>query len=452
MAEQMGSCKYLFMSLLMLFQVVQCRVLTVSEIVDVKLPHQPKSFRIDLVHRDSLISPLSPGNISSTARWKRVLERSNERLRKFQLDSRSYSDKVSDIKDAQAPVSSGTGEFLMKLAIGTPAVSYSVILDTGSDLTWTQCKPCEDCYSQPTPIFDPSKSSSYSTVPCSSSLCAALPQPGCSKSSCQYYYTYGDSSSTSGILSYETFTLTAQKLPQIAFGCGENNQGTGFSQGGGLIGFGRGPLSFISQIGPSVGNKFSYCLVSTSDPPSKTSPLIIGSAAGLNAKTFGFTPLIKNSVHETFYYLSLEGISVGNKALDIPAGTFELDSGGSGGIIIDSGTTITYLKQSGYDAVKQGLDSAVSLPQADGSSVGFDLCYTSAAAAFPSITFHFKGADYVLAKENYLYHDSTGVVCLAMMPSSDLSIFGNFQQQNFQILYDLDSSTLSFAPAVCDSL
>jgi len=268
-------------------------------------------------------------------------------------------------------------------------------------------------------------------------------------------YTYGDYSSTQGILSYETFTLSSQSIPHVAFGCGQDNEGSGFSQGGGLVGFGRGPLSFISQLGPSVGNKFSYCLVSVNDSPSKSSPLFLGQTASLNAKTVSSTPIILSSSQPTFYYLSLEGISVGGKLLNIPARTFDLQSDGYGGLIIDSGTTVTYLEQAGYDIVKKALMSSIKLPQADGSSIGLDLCYSkfgSSTSNFPSMTFHFKGADYYLPKENYIYVDSSGIICLAMLPSSGMSIFGNFQQQNYHILYDNGRNMLSFAPTVCDTI
>jgi hypothetical protein len=39
------------------------------------------------------------------------------------------------------PVSPGEGEFLTRFALGTPAQSFTLILDTGSDLVWTQCLP-----------------------------------------------------------------------------------------------------------------------------------------------------------------------------------------------------------------------------------------------------------------------------------------------------------------------
>lgn len=433
--------------LLSILRLMQCRDLYKSPI------HEPLiGLRIELVHRDSLHSPISPGNITSTQRFKRALQRSQQRLETLQLSVLPNSDKLAD-KAMVSPVSAGTGEFLMQIAIGTPYLSYSAILDTGSDLTWTQCKPCSSCYKQPTPIFDPSKSSTYSTVPCSSSLCQALPISDCNNTECEYLYTYGDYSSTTGILAYETFTLSSQQVPKIAFGCGEDNEGSGFGQGAGLVGFGRGPLSFISQIGPSVGNMFSYCLTSVTDSSSQTSPLLIGQGASSNSQTFSSTPLIQGSSQPTFYYLSLEGISYGGQLLDIPAGTFDLQSDGSGGLIIDSGTTVTYLAQAGYNSVKKAVQSAINLPKADGSAIGLDLCYSgSSKTSFPTMTFHFKGADYSLAQENYIYVDSSGIICLAMLPSSSMSIFGNIQQQNYQILYDNGKNTLSFAPTVCDTL
>ena len=205
-----------------------------------------------------------------------------------------------------------------------------------------------------------------------------------------------------------------------------------------------------------MGNKFSYCLVSRTDSSSKTSPLFLGNSASLKATTVGSTPIVQGS-SSNHYYLSLDEISVGGQSLAIPTGTFDIQSDGSGGLIIDSGTTLTYLQQTAYDAVKKAMMSSINLPQADGSSVGLDLCFNqqgSSNASFPSMTFHFKGADYDVPKENYLFPDSTSdIVCLAMLPSnSDFAIFGNVQQQNYQILYDNENNVLSFAPTACDTL
>lgn len=69
----------------------------------------------------------------------------------------------------------GSGNYIVTVGLGTPKRDLSLIFDTGSDITWTQCQPCsKSCYSQSETIFDPSKSTSYANVSCKSSQCAEL--------------------------------------------------------------------------------------------------------------------------------------------------------------------------------------------------------------------------------------------------------------------------------------
>lgn len=414
-------------------------------------------FRAELIRVDSL------GNFTKFERIQRATQRSHHRMARL-TGEQATTTKVAANSDAasissiRAPVHAGNGEFLMDLAIGTPSLPFAAIIDTGSDLIWTQCKPCVECFDQPTPIYDPTKSSTYSKLPCSGDLCSALPTSMCnSDNSCEYLYSYGDSSSTQGALGSETFTLgskSAVSVPHIGFGCGDTNQGSGFSQGGGLVGLGRGPLSLISQL--KVG-KFSYCLTSL-DETTKKSPLLFGSLAEMNGTAIKSTPLTKNSLQPSFYYLNLKGISVGKMPLKIPPTAFALQDDGTGGLIIDSGTSITYLDMSVYKVLKKAFLSQVKLQVADGSDVGLDLCFkmpsdSSADVEVPKLLFHFEGADLDLPGENYVVLDSsTGLLCLTMMGSTGMSIFGNFQQQNMQILYNLEKESLSFMPAQCDQL
>ncbi|XP_058089605.1 aspartic proteinase nepenthesin-2 [Magnolia sinica] len=405
----------------------------------------PKGIRVDLFHVDY------GGNFTKLELLQRAIKRGKHRLERLKAGDVLAADDGSD--ELQAPVHAGNGEFLINLSIGTPTVPFSAIVDTGSDLIWTQCKPCTSCYNQPTPIFDPSKSSSYSNLPCSSSLCKALPTSTCSPD-CEYLYAYGDYSTTQGVLASETFTFGSKiTVPHIGFGCGDDNEGKGFSQGAGLVGLGWGPLSLISQLG---AGKFSYCLTSLDD--SKTSPLFFGSTASFGkGLKVGSTPLIKNPSQPTFYYLSLEGITVGGTLLSIPKSTFALKDDGSGGLIIDSGTSITYLEEVGYKLVRKAFVSQVQLEEADASSTGLDLCFSlpsdASTVEVPKLVFHFNGADLDLPAENYMILDSsTGLLCLTIMDSTGMSIFGNFQQQNLQFVYDLQKETLSFAPVQCDQL
>ncbi|KAJ8625545.1 hypothetical protein MRB53_034075 [Persea americana] len=408
--------------------------------------HVPEGIRVDLIHVDY------GGNFTKLELLQRAIKRGKHRLERLKATAILAADDSGE--KVQAPTHAGNGEFLVNLAIGTPPVPFAAILDTGSDLIWTQCKPCTNCYQQTTPIFDPSDSSSYSKLPCSSPLCTALPTSMCS-SGCEYLYAYGDYSTTQGVMASETFTFGSTKVPKIGFGCGDDNEGRGFSQGAGLVGLGRGPLSLISQLG---SGKFSYCLTSIDD--TKTSPLLFGSLANMDEKVkdqAGVTPLVQNPSQPSFFYLSLEDITVGGTLLGIPKSTFALNEDGTGGLIIDSGTTITYLESAGYKLVKKAFASQTKLPVADGSATGLDLCFSvpsdSSTVEVPKLTFHFKGADIDLPPDNYMIQDSsTGLLCLLIMESSGMSIFGNMQQQNLQVVYDLEKEVLSIAPVQCDQL
>lgn len=167
-----------------------------------------------------------------------------------------------------------------------------------------------------------------------------------------------------------------------------------------------------SQLGTSMGNKFSYYLVSLNDSPSKTSPQFLGNNATLNDTNVSSTPIIQNTLNETFYYLSLKGISVEHKLLAILSCTFDLQSDGSGRLIIDSGMPVTHLPQNAYDVVKEALNSSINLPHARGSTVGLDLCFQrgNPNASLPSMIFHFKGAYIVLSKDNYLFDIGNGML------------------------------------------
>ena len=92
------------------------------------------------------------------------------------------------------PVYAGDGEFFMNLLIRTPVVPLVVIMDTGSDLIWTQCKPCTYCFEQATPVFNLKLSSSFSDVTCSSKMCKALRNSSCGNGCCEYLNVYGDGS------------------------------------------------------------------------------------------------------------------------------------------------------------------------------------------------------------------------------------------------------------------
>ncbi|RAL40247.1 hypothetical protein DM860_008387 [Cuscuta australis] len=408
-----------------------------------------KGFRATLRRVDS------GGNLTGLERLSRAASRGAHRL------------SVAGT-EVESRVRAGSGEFLVEMSIGTPPAPFEAIVDTGSDLIWTQCKPCRLCFPQRTPVFDPEKSSSFSRLPCSSNLCSALPVSSCA-GGCEYTYSYGDYSTTQGVMATEVFTFDGNVTAgKVAFGCSRDNEGSGFSQGSGLVGLGRGPLSLVSQLEEP---KFSYCLTAI-DGGGSTSTLLMGAIAGGEEDKIGnskkvTTPLVRNPSQPSFYYITLEGISLGRTRLPVAETAFKLNSDGSGGTIVDSGTTLTYLNGEAFGALKEELKRQMGHLAADESgATGLDLCFRlppdAEEIAVPKLTLHLGGgADLELPGENYVVADkSYGVACLAMGSSSGgggggeggMSIIGNIQQQNMMVIHDLVKDSISFVPTNCDHI
>uniref|UniRef100_A0A7N0T444 Peptidase A1 domain-containing protein n=1 Tax=Kalanchoe fedtschenkoi TaxID=63787 RepID=A0A7N0T444_KALFE len=350
-------------------------------------------------------------------------------------------------------LSQGSGEYFTRIGVGTPPRYLYMVLDTGSDIVWLQCAPCKKCYSQSDPIFDPRRSTSYSPIPCRSNLCNRLDSPGCNSRNnhCMYQVSYGDGSFTVGEFSTETLTFRRARVANVSVGCGHDNEGL-FVGAAGLLGLGRGKLSFPAQTGNRFDRKFSYCLVDRSASAKPSSMLFGRTAASRNAV---YTPMLTNAKLETFYYLELMGISVGGTRVPrITSSLFKLDPTGNGGVIIDSGTSVTRLTRPAYVALRDAFRAGASgLKRAGGFSL-FDTCYDLSGKTevkVPTVVLHFRGADVSLPATNYLIPvDSSGTFCFAFAGTSGgLSIIGNIQQQGFRVVFDLSGKRVGFAPRGC---
>ncbi|KDO42750.1 hypothetical protein CISIN_1g014537mg [Citrus sinensis] len=219
---------------------------------------QTGGFSVELIHRDSPKSPFYNSSETPYQRLRDALTRSLNRLNHFNQNS-----SISSSKASQADIIPNNANYLIRISIGTPPTERLAVADTGSDLIWTQCEPCppSQCYMQDSPLFDPKMSSTYKSLPCSSSQCASLNQKSCSGVNCQYSVSYGDGSFSNGNLATETVTLgsttgQAVALPGITFGCGTNNGGLFNSKTTGIVGLGGGDISLISQMRTTIaGNQ-----------------------------------------------------------------------------------------------------------------------------------------------------------------------------------------------------
>ncbi|XP_057525349.1 aspartic proteinase CDR1-like [Amaranthus tricolor] len=397
-------------------------------------------FTTDLIHRDSIISPLYNPTKTHWEKLNDALRRSTTRARYFGL-----SDSRAMVGSLVVPAG---GEYIMNISIGSPPVTLLGIADTGSDLTWTQCKPCVQCYNQSLPIFDPRKSSSFQPIPCGSPICSSnLATSDCnSNGDCTYSYSYGDKSYTYGVLASETITFESNSFSGVIVGCGHDNGGSFNEEGSGLIGLGGGELSLVTQLKLTIDGKFSYCLV----PFFKTSlvgKISFGPEALVSGTDVVSTPLIKKSP-STFYYLTLESIEIGNVNLGYKESRIKYAE--EGNIIIDSGTTLTLLPQKFYQDLEAEVKKNIKAEPVDDPEGMMSLCYKSDRDLdVPIINMRFAGADLELKPWNTFIKVQEDIVCLAMVPATEVAIFGNLAQMDFLVGYDLEQGKVSFKSTNC---
>lgn len=421
-------------------QVVFYFLLTLVSFSHLEGKNQNDGFTIELIHRYSPKSPFYNSSMTLKERGQRLALRSASR-------HRHHFQRLISI-DIGTDIIPNDGDYLIKIAIGLPPVNLFAIADTGSDLIWVQCKPCEYCYSQTTPMFDPEKSSSYNTLPCNSTYCASDSNMQCTDDSsqeCEYFYAYGNGSTISaGIMGTDLFTFDSTKSSCV-FGCGLVQDGGFDNDAGGLVGLGGGPLSLVSQLGPTIANKFSYCLTPTDS--NYTSRLTLGSNSHARkaSKQTVTTPLMTQKDIPTYYMVNLKGISIGNKEVEVEKG-----------IVIDSGSTLTYLDTSEYSRLEALVKEAITAMPMSKPPDELRLCYNKTnSAGFKApfkMVFQFDGGDLMLEDTNF-FIDFGDYVCLGIVPSDGDDgpmIFGNVAQVNFEIEFDLKGKTVSFTPSICN--
>lgn len=352
--------------------------------------------------------------------------------------------------DVVSGTDQGSGEYFIRIGVGSPPRNQYMVIDSGSDIVWVQCKPCSQCYKQFDPLFDPAASASYSGVSCNSMVCNRIEKPGCHAGRCRYEVDYGDGSFTKGNLALETLTFGQTMVRNVAIGCGHTNRGM-FIGAAGLLGLGGGSMSFVGQLGGQIGGAFSYCLVTRGAQASGS--LIMGREA-LPVGAL-WAPLVRNLKYPTFYYIGLSGLVVGGVRVPIPEDSFRLTESGGGGVVMDTGTAVTRLPTLAYEAFRnEFLAQTANLPRAPGMSI-FDTCYDLSgftSVRVPTVSFYFTdGPALNLPASNFLIPaNDMGTFCFAFAPSpSGLSIIGNTQQEGIQISFDGANGFVGFGPNTC---
>ncbi|RCV24937.1 hypothetical protein SEVIR_5G123300v4 [Setaria viridis] len=409
-------------------------------------------FRVEFIHRDSARSPFHDPALSP---HDRLLAAARRSLRGEVLGRSVLAAAPAPAADSgvESKIISRSFEYLMAVNVGTPPTQMLAIADTGSDLVWVNCRNGSGAAAAAGGVFAPSRSSTYEVVSCRSDACQGLNQASCdSASNCQYQYGYGDGSRTVGVLSTETFTFVdggarQVQVPHVDFGCSTYMAGT--FRADGLVGLGAGAFSLVSQLGSatSFGRRFSYCLIPSSAGANSSSTLNFGSRAVVSEPGAAKTPLVPGEV-DTYYTVALESVAVGGRAV----------ASNESAIIVDSGTTLTFLDPALLQPLVAELGRRINLTRAQPPEQLLEVCYDVSGRAqedwgIPDVTLRFGGGgDVTLRPENTFVMVQEGTLCLALVPVSEatpVSILGNIAQQNLHVGYDLDARTVTFAAADC---
>nr|XP_010920536.1 aspartic proteinase PCS1 [Elaeis guineensis] len=364
----------------------------------------------------------------------------------------------------------------VSLSVGTPPQNVSMVLDTGSELSWLLCNATAGG-----PSFHLRASSSYAPIPCSSATCRdgtrdlSIPATCDAASSlCHVSLSYADASTSEGTLAADSFRLGQSTPLSTIFGCmvsaySSTSEGDD-SATAGLLGMNRGSLSFITQ---TATQRFSYCIAGGA----ATGVLLLGDAPPSFLTPLNYTPLVQISLPLPYfdrvaYTVQLDGIRVAAVLLPIPKSVLVPDHTGAGQTMVDSGTQFTFLLGPAYDALKaeflrqtKGVLTVLNEPDFVFQGA-FDMCFRIPAGAappawrLPAVSLMFGGgAEVRVVGERLLYRAAgeargrDAVWCFTF-GNSDLVplsayVIGHHHQQDVWVDYDLRNSRVGFAPVQC---
>ncbi|KAL6838339.1 hypothetical protein ACP4OV_031843 [Aristida adscensionis] len=427
-------------------------------------PRRP--VHLELARVDSLL--LSAANLTDNELLRRAVLRSLDRPASIERGPGATGGRSSKAAAADAPLLAGGGEYLVKLGMGTPQHYFSAAIDTASDLVWMQCLPCVSCYRQLDPVFNPRLSSSFAVVPCGSDTCDQLDDHRCrneeEENACEYTYRYSGNAETKGVLAMDKLSIGGDVFHGIVFGCSDSSSGGPPPLASGLVGLGRGPLSLVSQL--SV-RRFMYCLP---PPVSRTAGrLVLGPDADAvrNVSDRVTVSMSSNPRYPSYYYLNFDGLAVGDRTprqhrplarrrnATSPAAV--RGRADAHGMIVDIASTITFLEESLYEELADDLEEELRLPRGTAARMGLDLCFILPDGVgmdrvyVPTVSMSFDGRWLELERDR-LFVEERGLMCLMIgKTTGGVSILGNFQQQNMQVLYNLRRGKITFAKTSCES-
>eukprot|EP00890_Picochlorum_soloecismus_P005382 jgi/Picsp_1/5845/NSC_03204-R1_pepsin-type aspartyl protease len=327
------------------------------------------------------------------------------------------------------------GYFYSSLYIGTPPKKFSVIVDTGSTMTYVPCSTCGQACgpNHQDSAFDPGASTKQS--------------------------------SSSGILLQDVMSIhDGGDLLPITFGCETRETGEIFKQrADGLFGLGNSDVSVVNQLVKTgeIDDTFSLCFGLVEGD----GVLLLGDSPASREINLTYTRMIESPSQPFYYTIQMTGILVEGSGLPIPSRVFSLGYS----TVLDSGTTFTYIPTEAFKifarsvndhALKKGL---FVVPGPDPQFE--DVCFGGAPEhndlqglykVFPKVSLQFDGGVTLeLSPLNYLFVHTfnSGKYCLGVFDNGKAgTLLGGITFRNILVNYDRRNRRIGFGQASCKEL
>lgn len=298
----------------------------------------------------------------------------------------------------------------------------------------------------PLNVYNPGASSTSEHVTCTDSVCDSSRKCESKSDDCLYDVRYVSANTqTSGVLIEDVIYLSSGRNhgsfveTRIVFGCGQVQSGNFLSSGArdGLLGLGFGAISLPNSLAKAglVKDSFSMCFESDG-----SGRIFFGDKGPTAQQTTPFLPL--NGTHAR-YVVGLELILVGSSTIK-QKGTE---------IIVDSGTSFTYLPKEVYLAVTTEFNVQVGQKRVFMSGVPWQFCYKpSDDVQAPAISMVFSGGGNFSVYSPFIgIYGGNGTMdafCLAVLEST-IAILGQSFMTGYQLVFDREEMKLGWSPSDC---
>ncbi|KAM3338822.1 hypothetical protein P3S68_030908 [Capsicum galapagoense] len=375
-----------------------------------------------------------------------------------------HESKSADVKVPQTTsIHLVESQYVASFIIGGEQIKNYLLIDTGSNLIWWQCKPCtqEGCYHQDDPIYAEHNSGTHEKLDCiaKSESCFTSKYIKCKRSNraCIYDVTYADRTRTRGWIAEDVITFVLdQNQERILFGCGKDQTSgeASFSpEYAGIAGIGRrvltGGYSLPSQLEADI---MAMCLP--------------GMYSGSSTISFHTTPFQKTISAELlpnpaypYYFVNLYKVFINDKEIPLNPSIRNFRNAIDGGCIVDTGTILTTFPREIYNAFRDTFIQEVKdYPLVDDPEPGgSDTCYKvdpGVEPNFPAVKMYFgrqNPNNLLLLTHQRVMLMIRDLICLAFTAWDEgFTILGSLQLEGMGLTFDTAENTLSFELDVCN--